>query len=90
MKTLTQHMIKTNNEDFFLKFRFLHPANNYMHAGYSQANKLEGVLVLCLGSKAVFFLQYLHKYHLILSSVDLNFAGPEFPCTVFETPVGLT
>ena len=87
MKTLTQHMIKTNNEDFFLKFRFLRPANNYMHASYGQANKLEGVLVLCLGAKAVVFLQYLHKYHVMLSSVGLNFAGPEFPCTVFETPV---
>ena len=41
METLTQHMIKTNNEDFSLKFSFLHPANNYMHAGYGEANKLE-------------------------------------------------
>ena len=90
MKTLTQHIIKTNNEDFSFKFRFLRPANNYIHAGYGQANKLEGVLILCLVSKAVVFLQYLHKYHLVLSSVGLNFAGPEFPFTVFEIPVGLT
>ena len=41
METLTQHMIKTNKEDFSLKFSFLHPANNYMHAGYGEANKLE-------------------------------------------------
>lgn len=34
-----------------------------MHAGYDQANKLVGVLVLCLGSKDVVFMQYLHKYH---------------------------
>ena len=91
MKTLTQHMRKTDNEVFSLKFHFLRiPANNYMHAGYGQASKLEGVLVLCLGSKAVVFLQYLDKYHLMLFSVGLNFAGPKFPCTVFETPVGLT
>ena len=51
MKTLIQHMIKTINEDSSLQFRFLRPANNYMHAGYGQANKLESVLVLCLGSK---------------------------------------
>ena len=56
-------MIKTNNEDFSLKFPFLRAANNYMHVGYDQANKLVGVLVLCLGSKAVVFVQYLHKYH---------------------------
>ena len=51
MKMLAQHMIKTNNEDFSWKFRFLRPANNYMRVGYGQANNLEGVLVLCLGSK---------------------------------------
>ena len=62
----SRHMIKTNNEDFSLKFPFLRAANNYMHVGYDQANKLVGVLVLCLGSKAVVFVQYLHKYHQVL------------------------
>ena len=84
MKTLTQHIIKTNYEDFSLKFRFLRPVNNYMHAGYGQANKLVGVFVLCLGSKAVVFLQYLHKYQLMFI-----LSGSEF-CRARVSTVSLT
>ena len=53
-----------------------------MHAGYDQANKLVCVFVLCLGSKAVVFLEYLHKYHLmfILSGSELYRARVSLYC----------
>ena len=78
MDTLTQHMIKTNKEAFYLKFRFLCAATDYMHAGYDQASKLVGVFVLCLGSKAVVFLQYLHKYHLMFILGGSKFCRARF------------